>query len=888
MGAAEAAAALGSSPEGLSAEEASRRLARDGPNELVGRRKVTRTEVLLKQLIDPMVYILLIAAALSGGVGLLEGSTEELLDAAVILLIVAVNTVLGYTQEYKAETTLEALRDLTSPRVTVRRDGRTLEVPSQEVVVGDVMVLSTGDRVSADGRLIASASLETNEASLTGESEPVRKDHRAVMPADALLAERSNMVYSGSTVSRGRGEAVVVGIGRSTELGRIAELVTEEGESTPLQRKLAQLSRQLGLVVLGIAALILAIGLVSGVELVTMFLTAISLAVAAIPEGLPAVVTVSLAIGLQRMVRRNAVVRRLPAVEALGSATVICTDKTGTLTRGEMNVREVSLPSATITVTGEGYEPRGQLLRDGAPVQMPDPGLEELLRAGVLCNDSALVHDGRWKVRGDGTEGTLLVLAMKAGVDPEAVRSRHPRVGEEPFDSERKRMTTVHRIDGRTISYTKGAAESVLPLCTRVLVDGEVRPMTEEARRRFLEKDREMASRALRVLALASGRGEERDLTYLGMVGMLDAPRAEAADAVARCRTAGIRVIMITGDHPLTAAAIAKEMGIPSPGGVITGHELAAMPAEELSRRVQDTSVFARVAPEQKVRIVEALQAHGGIVAMTGDGVNDAPALKRADIGVAMGITGTDVAKEASDMVLTDDNFASIVAAVEEGRGIYGNIRKFVAFLLACNAGEIAVMLLAFVLLADEPALLPFLLPIQILWVNLVTDSLPAIALGLEPTPPDVMQQCPRDPKEPPVTRATGVRVAVIGAAMAAATLLVFQLLRAEGVEEARTAAFCTVVLSQLLFVFSARDWRRPLHRLGRYDRLLAAVGASLLLQLAVVYLPGINEVFHLVPLGTEWFIIVPLSLLPLAVNEVWKLFLRRFGPQEVCEVGDA
>ncbi len=889
MGATEAMAALDTSEDGLPAEEARLRLARDGPNELVGRRKVTRAEVLLKQLKDPMVYILLVAAALSGGVGVVEGSTEELLDAAVILLIVVINTVLGYTQEYKAETTLEALRDLTSPRVTVRRDGRAVEVPSQEVVAGDIMVLSTGDRVSADARLVRSSSMETDEASLTGESVPVHKDHRAVLEAECLLAERSNMVYSGSTVSRGRGEAVVIATGRSTELGRIAELVTEEDEGTPLQRKLAQLSRQLGLVVLGIAVLILLIGVVVGVELVTMFLTAISLAVAAIPEGLPAVVTVSLAIGLQRMVRRNAVVRRLPAVEALGSATVICTDKTGTLTRGEMNVREVALPGGTVEVTGEGYEPRGELrwLGEGA---RPDTGLEELVRAGVLCNDASLVKEGRWTVRGDGTEGTLLVLAMKAGVDPEALRRQYPRTGEEPFDSERKRMTTVHRGDGGTVSYTKGAAESVLPLCTAVLIDGREEAMTDGQRQAFLAKDREMASRALRVLALARGRGEERDLTFLGLVGMLDAPRGEAAEAIARCRTAGIRVIMITGDHPLTAAAIAQEMGIPSPGGVIAGRDLAVMPAEELSRRVKDTSVFARVAPEQKVRIVEALQGHGAVVAMTGDGVNDAPALKRADIGVAMGITGTDVAKEASDMVLTDDNFASIVAAVEEGRGIYGNIRKFVAFLLACNAGEIAVMLAAFVLLADEPALLPFLLPIQILWINLVTDSLPAIALGLEPPPPDVMRQCPRDPREAPVTRSMAVRIAVLGAAMAAGTLLAFMLLRAtgSGTEAARTAAFCTVVLSQLLLVFSARDWRRPLHRLGRYDRLLLAVGASLLLQLAVVYLPVVNGLFHAVPLSTEWLVVVPFSLLPLAANELWKLVLRRRGDEEVCEVGDA
>ena len=888
MDTAEVAAALDSSENGLTNEEASFRLTRDGPNELVGKKKISRLEILLKQLKDPMVLVLVAAAAISAGVGIIEGSMEDMLNTAVILLIVAINTLLGYTQEFKAEKTLEALQELASPKVTVVRDGREVEVPSQELVVGDVMVLSTGDRISADGRLLSSANLETDEASLTGESLPVRKDHVGSLPGESVLGDRINMVYSGSTVSRGRGKAIVTTVGSSTELGRIADLATEEGGPTPLQKKLARLSRQLGIMVIGIAAFIMAIGLLGGTDLLTMFLTAISLAVAAIPEGLPAVVTVSLAIGLQRMARRNALVRRLPAVEALGSATVICTDKTGTLTAGVMNVREVALPSGTVNVTGEGYEPEGELLLDGEEMDAADPGLAELLRAGVLCNDSSLVKENRWKVMGDGTEGTLLVLAKKAGMDIEAVRKKFPRTGEEPFDSERKRMTTVHVIDGEVRSYTKGAAESVLPLCSHVLIDGRREEMGDGMRSSFLAKDHEMASRALRVLALAYGHGEERDLTFLGMVGMIDSPRKEAAEAVARCRTAGIRVIMITGDHRLTAEAIAREMGIPSPGGSITGQDLSFMSDGELSSRMKDVSVFARVAPEQKVRIVEALQGDGHVVAMTGDGVNDAPALKRADIGVAMGVTGTDVAKESAEMVLADDNFASIVAAVEEGRGIYGNIRKFVAFLLSCNAGEIILMVAATLLIA-EPGLLPFLLPIQILWINLVTDGLPAIALGLEPAPPDVMDKCPQDPNEPPVTHPMGIRIAIIGAFMGIAALLAFFILRdmGSGNDEARTAAFCTIVLSQLLFVFSARDFERPLLELKRYNRLILAAGASFLLQLAVVYIPGVNDVFRTVPLGSEWFVIVPLSLLPLLINEAWKYLKRRVRPEkEVCAVG--
>ena len=890
MDAAEVAAALGSSEEGLTGEEAGVRLARDGPNELVGRKRISRLEILLKQLKDPMVLVLVAAAAISAGVGIVEGSMEDMLNAAVILAIVAINTLLGYTQEFKAEKTLEALQELASPKVTVIRDGHEAEVPSQELVIGDVMVLSTGDRISADGRLLGSANLETDEASLTGESLPVRKDHGRVLPGESVLGDRGNMVYSGSTVSRGRGTAMITAVGSSTELGRIADLATEDGGPTPLQKKLAVLSRQLGIMVIGIAAFIMVIGLMSGTDVLTMFLTAISLAVAAIPEGLPAVVTVSLAIGLQRMARRNALVRRLPAVEALGSATVICTDKTGTLTAGVMNVREVALPSGTVDVTGEGYEPEGELLRDGEELDASDPALAELLRAGVLCNDASLVREDKWKVMGDGTEGTLLVLAKKAGMDPATVRQRFPRTGEEPFDSERKRMTTRHVIDGEARSYTKGAAESVLPLCTHVLVDGGRQEMDDGMRGSFLAKDREMASRALRVLALAYGHGEEKDLTFLGLVGMIDSPRKDATEAVARCRTAGIRVIMITGDHRLTAEAIAREMGIPSPGGSITGQELASMGDDELARRMKNVSVFARVAPEQKVRIVEALQEDGHIVAMTGDGVNDAPALKRADIGVAMGITGTDVAKESSEMVLADDDFASIVAAVEEGRGIYGNIRKFVAFLLSCNAGEIILMVAATLLIA-EPGLLPFLLPIQILWINLVTDGLPAIALGLEPAPPDVMDKCPQDPHELPVTRSMGVRIAIMGAFMGIAALLAFVILRdlGSGSDEARTAAFCTIVLCQLLFVFSARDFKKPLLELERYNRLTLAVGASFLLQLAVVYLPGVNDVFHTVPLRSEWLVIVPLSLLPLLINEAWKYLQRRVRPEaEVCEIGDA
>ncbi|NLI73183.1 MAG: cation-translocating P-type ATPase [Euryarchaeota archaeon] len=875
---------LESSERGLSNEEANFRLARDGPNEIAGKKKISHAEIFFRQFKDPLVLILLAAVLISVSIGIIGSSSEDLINAGVILIIILLNTIMGYAQERKAEETLEALRELSSPKVTVIRDGHELEIPSQSLVVGDLMTLSAGDSISADGRLIYSANLEIDESSLTGESSPVMKDHSKIVSEDSTLGDRTNMAYSGSTVSRGRGKVIVTATGTSTELGQIAHLVTGESGPTPLQVKLTKLSRQLGIMVIIIAALIMTIGLIEGTDFLIMFLTAISLAVAAIPEGLPAVVTVSLAIGLRRMVQRNALMRRLPAVEALGSATVICSDKTGTLTAGVMNIREVALPQGVVNVTGEGYDPIGELFFDG--LDPNDQGFAELLRAGVLCNDATLIKDDRWDIVGDGTEGTLLVLAKKAGIDPEAVRDEFPRIDEEPFDSERKRMTTVHIINDRVRSYTKGASEVILPLCTHVLIDGHSKEMNEDMKNSFLAKDQEMASRALRVLALACGDNQGR-LTFLGLVGMLDSPRSEAIEAVAKCLVAGIRIVMITGDHQLTAEAIANEMGIPSPGGSITGQELSQMSDEELSQRMRDVNIFARVAPEHKVRIVDVLHRDGHIVAMTGDGVNDAPALKRADIGIAMGVTGTDVAKESSDMILTDDNFASIVSAVEEGRSIYDNIRKFVSFLLSCNAGEIILMISA-TLLITEPGLLPFLLPIQILWINLVTDGLPAIALGLEPSSSDMMNRCPQDPNEPPVTNPMKMRILVTGILMGVAALLTFVILRKVGssAAEARTAAFCSIVLSQLLFAFSARDFDKPLIEMKSYGRLTLAVGISLLLQLAVVYIPVVNNVFYNVIITWEWLIIIPLSLIPLIINEIWKyLHGRSESNSEVCDI---
>ncbi len=891
---------LGSSPAGLSAEEAATRLQEFGPNELIRQRTLSPWRLLLDQFKDLMVIVLIVAAVISGTLALLKGSAEEWLDTIVIVLIVAVNAVLGFFQTYRAEKTIEALRDMASPRATIVREGEEIDIPSKELVPGDVILLATGDKVGADTRLIDSVNLKTNEAALTGESLPVSKDHGLTLPESTLVSDRTNIVMAGSSVLSGRGRGVVVSTGMGTELGRIARMVQGEDEDSPLQKKLERLGKQIGIGIVGACVFIFLIGILQGVPIEEMFLTAVSLAVAAIPEGLPAIVTISLALGLQRMAKRKAIMRRLPAVESLGSTTVICTDKTGTLTKGEMNIKEM-FTGENIQVSGEGYEPIGEFSNEGVRIDPGStPSLIELLTAGTLCNDSQIYKDGdRWKIRGDPTEGTLIVTAKKAGIDPDAIRSANPRIFEVQFDSDRKRMTTVHDIGGRRIAYMKGASESVLPLCSTIEMAGSIRSLDQEARANIAEHTDDMASQALRILAIARrdvtdvplDETIERDFTFIGLVGMIDAPRKEAVEALARCRTAGIKVIMITGDHALTARSIAKDMCLPTceEAVVITGTELEQMSNEELSQRVKDVSVFARVSPEHKVRIVEALQKNGEIVAMTGDGVNDAPALKKADIGIAMGITGTDVAKESSQMILVDDNFASIVDAVEEGRGVYENIRKFVNYLLTCNSAEVTAMFAASLIYLD-PLMLPFLLPFQILWMNLVTDGLPALALGVDPTPKDVMERPPVDPKEPPITRRAAYRIFAIGAVMAAATLVSFQLeymeatmvmgLSGEGaVQRARTAAFCTLVLAQLLLVFSARSPTKTIRQTGILDnkKLIIAVLVSFALQLAIVYLPGLNTALRITPLGwEEWAILAPMATVGLIANEIWKVLSRR------------
>src|SRR5881396_2789353 len=908
---------LDASPLGLDSQEAARRLSRFGANELVQTARVNPLRILLSQFVDVLVIVLIIAAIISAALGLLQGENADLYDAVLIIVIVVMNAILGFVQEYRAERSLEALKNLAAPKAHILREGGIVAVPSRELVPGDVAVLTAGDRIPADARLFEVASLRVNEASLTGESLPVSKAVDA-LPRDSFLGDRKNMVFMGTAVDGGRGKAVIVETGMATQLGTIAGLVQQETkEETPLQKQLDRLGRQIGIAILSAAALIFGIGVLRDpghIEL--MFLTAVGLAVAAIPEGLPAIVTISLALGLQRMIRRGALIRKLPAVEALGAASVICSDKTGTLTKGEMNVRILLAGPRSYEVTGEGFDPKGTVKADGPLVDLAaDAALRKLLECGVLCNDATLKRErDRWVVEGDPTEGALVVAAVRAGLDVGAVRTRWPRVAEVAFTSERKKMSTLHAAlppsevqeilavpegerhqrlqDLNLVLHVKGAPERILAACSHHVVDGERKPLSDNDRRQHLFRNQELATRALRVIAHATREfsGDvpplteaalETDLTFLGFAGMMDAPRADAIEAIRRCKKAGIRVVMITGDHKLTAMAIAREMGILEEGEIaLTGEELEKLSDEELLRQVERIRVYARVAPEHKMRIVDAWKKAGHIVAMTGDGVNDAPALKRANLGVAMGITGTDVAKESADMVLTDDNFASVVAAVEEGRGIYENIRKFVAFLLSANAGEVLIMFIATLAIGD-PRFLPFFVPVQLLWINLVTDGLPALALGVDPYPTDIMDRPPRNPKEGVLSRDILFLIVIVSAILTVGTLGVFFLELQEGADavRARTVAFTTIVFFELFLVFSMRSPRQTIWQIGLFTntKLILAVLASMALQVAVIYIPFLHGVFGTEPLTVlDWVETLLISFSAFAFVDVLKVVRRR------------
>ncbi|MBX9584512.1 MAG: cation-translocating P-type ATPase [Gemmataceae bacterium] len=877
-------AALDSDPDrGLSeaAVEDARR--RHGPNALAEAPPVAAWRQVLDQFTEPVVWLLLAAAVVAAALA-------EWGDFVAIMAIVVMNAILGFVQQRKAESALAALRRMSAPTAKVVRGGFARVVPARDLVPGDRVELEAGDQVPADVRLVRGFGFRVTEAALTGESAPADKEPAAVLADGTPLGDRRNMAYLGTVVAGGKATGVVIATGMGTELGRLAGLLkAQPPEPTPLQKRLARLGKHLVLLCLILVAAIAALQLARGDGLLETFRLAVSLAVAAVPEGLPAVVTITLALGLQRMVRRHALIRRLASVETLGSVTVICSDKTGTLTRNEMTVREVFAGGESYEATGAGYAPHGGFMAGGRPVAAAEPDLLKALAVGAWCNHAKVVPaaDGAgWQAVGDPTEAALVVAAGKAGVA--AGGDGFEAVAEVPFDSDRKAMSVVVRgPDGGHTAYTKGAPEVVLGKCRWARRGGQVVPLTDAHRQAIQAAAAEMAGRALRVIGLAyrddadpaAGEAVERELVFAGLAGMIDPPREEAKEAVRRCRQAGIRPVMITGDHPDTALAIARELRIAGPADrVVTGRDLDAVADAHMPTVVGATAVYARVTAEHKMRIVRALKANGEVVAMTGDGVNDAPAVKAADIGVAMGVTGTDVTKEASAMVLTDDNFASIVNAVEEGRGIYDNIKKFVTYLLAGNAGKLLVMFAAVLLGWPVP-----LLAVQILWLNLVTDGLAALALGMEKPEPGVMRRKPRRPSEPLVGWADARRIVAHGAVSAAAAMAGFWLVwRGDdaNLAEAQVVAFCILGLAQLLYAFACRSRTETAVGLGLLTNpaLVAAAGVSAALQLAVVLVPWLHPVFGVeaYPTAGEWGLIAGLSLVPFTAVELAKVARRR------------
>ncbi|MBX9658160.1 MAG: cation-translocating P-type ATPase [Nitrospiraceae bacterium] len=874
---------------GLTEREAEHRLTTVGPNELPEAPPPSPLKILLAQFSSLIVWVLIGAAVVSG-------LLQEWIDAAAIVAIVVLNAILGFVQEFRAERSLAALRKLSVATARVIREGVVRSIPARELVPGDLIQVEAGDRIPSDSRLIYATSLKTQEASLTGESTPVSKSAELIPQTEVPLGDRRNMLFMSTIAVSGKGRALVTATGPQTELGKIAAMIHREAqaeqEETPLQRRLEQLGHTLLWLSLAIVVVVFLLGMFRGVPLVMMFLTSVSLAVAAIPEGLPAVVTITLALGVTRMVQRHALIRRLPAVETLGSTTVICSDKTGTLTKNEMTVTRLYLGGEVLTVSGEGYAPVGEIRVDGRPTSKnPYPGLAALLRAGVLCNGAELRQEGSvWQVLGDPTEGAVLVVAAKTGLSKTDLDRENSMLGEVPFDSERKKMSVVSRSASGPVAYVKGAPDVLLCDCTAWMTrDGQITALTEEIRQQILATNRQFASQALRVLGVAmrpldilpdayTATSLEHDLTFLGLVGMKDPIRPEAKAAVQTCRTAGIQTVMITGDHKDTAVAIAHDLGILETGAqAISGTELDQLSDDELEKRVVGTAVYARVSAEHKLRVVKAWKQRGAVVAMTGDGVNDAPALKAADIGVAMGITGTDVTKEASDMVITDDNFASIAAAVEEGRAVFDNIRKAVFYLLSCNISEILLMLLATLFALPLP-----LLPVQILWINLVTDGLPALALAVDPKDPDLMRRPPRPSAEQFLTKERFLMLFAQGSFLALITLgaFVYCLYGMDlNLDRARTLTFTILVMAQLFHAFNNRSDRRSLFEIGLLTNkpLLGAVALSAALQAVIVLTPPIHPIFDVVPFDAEhWLLALGIGILPLVAMEIWKAGLAK------------
>ncbi|MGA2914493.1 MAG: calcium-transporting P-type ATPase, PMR1-type [Sedimentisphaerales bacterium] len=858
---------------GLGREQTKQRLEQYGLNQLKEQKGTSAFTIFIEQFQDFIIWVLV-------GAALVSGFLKEWIDAFAIIAIVILNAILGFLQEYRAEKSLAALKKLSSPTSKVIRAGQHQVIPSLELVPGDVIVLEAGDNVPADSRIAwLTSNFSAAEASLTGESTPVQKMSAVLQEDDVPLAERANMVYLGTSVVSGKAKAVVVETGMQTELGRIAGMIQDIGkESTPLQKKLEEFGKWIVYLCFILVGIVFLLEWLRGGKIVDVFLTSVSLAVAAIPEGLPAVVTIALALGVQRMVKRHAIIRKLPSVETLGCATVICTDKTGTLTKNEMTVQAVYAGGKVFRITGVGYAPKGDFLLDNNKINPADfPDLINVLNIGVLCNGAQLVEDkGSFKIVGDPTEASLLTAAAKADIWKDKKEKELPFIDETPFDSQRKKMTIIRRDGEKTIAFVKGAPDVMLADCGQ---------LSNSEREEIIRVNNELTDFAMRVLAVAykeldgeyhknMAESVEKNLTFAGLIAMIDPPREEIKKAIQQCKTSGIKTVMITGDHKNTAVAIAKELGFFGEGSIaMTGEELDRISEQELHDEIENIQVYARVSPEHKLRIVKTWRSRGEVAAMTGDGVNDAPAVKEADIGVAMGITGTDVTKEVSDMIITDDNFASIVSAVEEGRGVYDNIKKFIHYLLSCNVGEILVMFVSSLV-----GLPPPLLPIHILWVNLVTDGLPALALGVDPISPDIMKQPPRSTNEAVITKPQALLMLAQGAFIAFCSLLafcfVYYIEEGKNLGRARTAAFIVLSCSQLFHSFNCRSMTESLFKIGLFTNksLILATFISFLLQMMVVYTPFIQKVFKTEMLGIfDWVLVIVISSFPLWAMEIVK-----------------
>ena len=881
LGTDEALLALDSRRSGLTVTETRARLLQYGPNRLKGRKKTPPLLVFLRQFLSPLIYVLLVAAVISIIV-------EHFIDAWVILGVLLLNAIIGFAQETRAERAMEALIRMAAPQARVRRDGSIKLLPAREIVPGDTLLFETGDKVPADARLIEASNLKLNEATLTGESVPVDK-HTRSLTGELPVAERKNLVFMGTIVTYGRATAIVVRTGMSTEMGKIATGIQEvKPEKTPLQKSISKLSQYIVILFLGVCGLLIVVGLLKGLEWLEVFLLAVAAAVSAIPEGLPAVVTVVLAMGMRVMARRNAVIRKLVAVETLGSATVICSDKTGTLTLNQMTVRRLYVGAQWFEVTGEGYVPEGEFHQDGHILSPEsEPALALHLRIGALCNDAVLtMEDDRCcSIFGDPTEGALVVAAAKAGMNKEKLDKNFPRLDEIPFQSEKQYMATLHPGDGGRVAYVKGAAEKILSLSKYQFKGKKIVPLKEADAQAILQANDTMAGEAMRVIATAyvdlprdledlEDEHIRGNLVFVGLAGMADPPREEAREAIRLCEQAGIKVVMITGDNRVTAESIARQLDLP-PGKSITGNELREMSDEELSQQVEHVSIFARIEPLQKLRIVNALKSHGHVVAMTGDGVNDAPALKAANIGIAMGITGTDVAKEACDMTLADDNFASVVAAVDEGRAIFNRLRNVIFFLLSTNMGELLALILTVLFIGKAP-----LLAVQIIWVNLVTDTAAAIPLGLEPKVGDELKQPPRHPRVGLLYPGLLLRIGFLAIMMSVGVFLIFNWAQARmSLDEARTIAFCSLVAFEWFRAFNARSDERTIFKLGilRNKWLVVSISVAILLQIAVIYVPFLQVAFHTVPLGIDkWGIAILAGGSLFVIEETRKILFPR------------